>query len=516
MQDGAHDAAIQAREAVLLFAEGRAVAGLQDADRRPRRHHESHQQRKDDRRAGPDGDGPHVGSHQPAHEGHRKDGGHHREGGEDGGVAHFVDGFDGHVEGRPFAVGGHAPVTDDVLHHHDGVIHQDADGKDEGEQRDAVQGVAVEIENRQREGQGDGDGDEDDEGFAKPERDGDQEAHRDHRDQHVEEQLVGLFRGRFAVVSRDVHFDIRRNDGPLERLDSLQHIAGDDDGVGAFALGNGQSHGGKELPRPGVGRADVVGRFLAAVAHLRHVANVYRLVVGNSGHHAPYIFGSAQKLAGFEHVLAVAAGELAGGQTAVRHAERAGHLKRREVIRRQFGLVEHNTDGAALPSDQAHGGNVGHLLDGVIELGGDAAQLEIAIAWAGQGECQDGNVVDGARLHQGLGRARRNQVEVGLHFLVEADDALFFVLPHVEAHDGQGTARARGGVDVFHAGNLPQQLLHGLGDALLHLVGRSAGHLDHDVDHGHDDLRLLLARELPNREGPHQQRGGNQKRRQFG
>ncbi len=42
------------------------------------------------------------------------------------------------------------------------------------------------------------------------------------------------------------------------------------------------------------------------------------------------------------------------------------------------------------------------------------------------------------------------------------------------------------------------------------------GICDHDVDHGHDDLRLLLARQLPNREGAHQQSGGNQKRRQFG
>ena len=333
-------------------------------------------------------------------------------------------------------------MADDVLHHHDGVIHQDADGEDQGEQGNTVQGVAVEIENRQREGQGDGDGDENDEGLAKPERDGDQDAHRDHRDQHVEEQLVGLFGGRLAVVTREVYPDIRRNDAPLERLDSPQDVARDHDGVGAFALGNGQSDGRKELPRTGVGRANVLGGFLAAVAHLRHVANEYRLVVGDRDHHAPHILGGAQELTGFEHVLAVPAGELAGGQTAVRHAERAGHLERREVIRRQFGLVEHNADFTALTSDQAHGGDVGHLLDGVIELGGDPAQFEIAIALAGQSQCENRNVVDRARLHQGLGTAWRNQVEIGLHFLVETDDALFFVLSHIETHDGQRTAGA--------------------------------------------------------------------------
>ena len=32
----------------------------------------------------------------------------------------------------------------DVFHHHDRVIHQNADGEDQGEKRDAIEGVAVE------------------------------------------------------------------------------------------------------------------------------------------------------------------------------------------------------------------------------------------------------------------------------------------------------------------------------------------------------------------------------------
>ena len=37
-------------------------------------------------------------------------------------------------------------MSHDVLHHHNGVIHQNADGENEGEESDAVKGVAVEIE----------------------------------------------------------------------------------------------------------------------------------------------------------------------------------------------------------------------------------------------------------------------------------------------------------------------------------------------------------------------------------
>ena len=41
-------------------------------------------------------------------------------------------------------------MADDILHHDDGVVHEDADRKDQREERDAVEGVAVEIEDQQR------------------------------------------------------------------------------------------------------------------------------------------------------------------------------------------------------------------------------------------------------------------------------------------------------------------------------------------------------------------------------
>ena len=46
---------------------------------------------------------------------------------------------------RPWFSGTRVP--DDVLHHDDGVVHQYPDGKNQGEQRDAIQRVAVEIKN---------------------------------------------------------------------------------------------------------------------------------------------------------------------------------------------------------------------------------------------------------------------------------------------------------------------------------------------------------------------------------
>ena len=97
--------------------------------------------------------------------------------------------------------------------------------------------------------------------------------------------------------------------------------------------------------------------------------------------------------------------------------------------------------------------------------------------------------------------AGRDAVEVGLQLLVQLHQAALDVLADLEAHDDQALARARGGVDVFHAGNFPEQLLHRPGGALLDFLGAEARHRDQHVDHRHLDLRLLLAREHDHR-GP--------------
>jgi hypothetical protein len=214
--------------------------------------------------------------------------------------------------------------------------------------------------------------------------------------------------------------------------------------------------------------------------------------------------------------LAVAARVLAGFETPVRAHQRAIHLQGRERVGRQPGCVERDAELAAVATGDGDGGNVGHLFDGIMHLGGHAAQLEGAVAVARKGQRQDGDVVDRARLDQRLGGAGGNQVEVREHLLVQVDDALLFVLSHFESHDGEGTAGARGGVDVLDPRYLPEQLLHRLGDAFFHLAGGGAGHADEDIDHGDLDLRFLLARELPDGKSAQSERGGDDQRRQLG
>ena len=216
--------------------------GFQDSHRRPRRHHESHHQREEHRGAGADRDRAHVRAHQAAHKGHRKNGRDHGQCGEDRGIAHLVDSFHGDVERRPALIRGHAPVAHDIFHHHDRVVHQNANGEDQREQRDPVQRVAIKIKDCERKRQRDRNRDEHDQRFAQTQRDGDQHAHRDHRDQHVPQQFVRFLLGCVAVIARDGHLDVGRDHAAPQRFQTAQDVFADGDGVGPLAFGNGDCY----------------------------------------------------------------------------------------------------------------------------------------------------------------------------------------------------------------------------------------------------------------------------------
>ena len=209
MQRG-HDPAVEARRPAL-FAMARFPLPAQEAEAGPGRHDEGHQKGKQHGRRGADRDGPHVGPHQPPHKGHGNDRGDDGKGGQDGRVPHFIDRLDGDLRDGPALILGQVVMADDILHHHDGVVHQDADGEDERKEGDAVQGVAVEIEDRQGEGQGDRDGDAHDPRFPQTDGQPDQDGDREDGDHHVQEKLIGFLFGRLPVISRNRDLDVARD-----------------------------------------------------------------------------------------------------------------------------------------------------------------------------------------------------------------------------------------------------------------------------------------------------------------
>ena len=131
----------------------------------------------------------------------------------------------------------------DVFHHHDGVVHQNTDGKDQSEQRHPVEGEAPGPGREQRDRQGQDHRRADDEGLAPTQRD--QHQHDDQaggEDQFVD-QGHRLVVGGDAVVTSDGEIDALGNEGALELLDAFQQLVGNLDRVFAGLFGDGQGDG---------------------------------------------------------------------------------------------------------------------------------------------------------------------------------------------------------------------------------------------------------------------------------
>ncbi len=117
-------------------------------------------------------------------------------------------------------------MAHDVFHHHDGVVHQDADGKNQGKKGDAVEGIAVQIKDSHSQGQSDRDGEGHYAGFPVPQGKPDEDGNRYDGDEHVKQQFVGFFLGCFAVMPGDGDVDIVGNDRAAGILKALQHLVG--------------------------------------------------------------------------------------------------------------------------------------------------------------------------------------------------------------------------------------------------------------------------------------------------
>ena len=116
--------------------------------RSPGRNYKCDHQREEHCGRRPHGDGSHVWPHQAADKRHGQNRCNDGEGGENGWIADFGYGLDCNFAHRPAVILRQAEVPHHVLDHHDGVIHENADGEDQGKQRDAVDGVTQEIEHR--------------------------------------------------------------------------------------------------------------------------------------------------------------------------------------------------------------------------------------------------------------------------------------------------------------------------------------------------------------------------------
>ena len=189
--------------------------------------------------------------------------------------------------------------------------------------------------------------------------------------------------------------------------------------------------------------------------------------------------------------------------------------QRRQAVGVQLGGAEHDAQVARKTADHRSLRDAGNLLNIVLHFVRDGAQLIAAIVRSPQGQSQDGNIVDGARLDDGLRNSGRHLAEVGIELAVHLDERVFLRRAHQKAHDHQALAGAGDRVHVLDARNLMDQPFDGKSDTLLDLGRRCARHGGGNVQHGHENLRIFLARNHRHGKDSQRQRRGNEERRQL-
>ena len=213
----------------------------------PGREHEGREKGYQHRRRSQGRNGLHVRSHHARDEAHRQQCRDDGEGGKDGRIAHFADCIhrDVHAGGAFLEP---APVN--VLDDHDGVIDQDADGEDEREEADPVDGVAGLPGKEDGHQQDHGDDQDHHNGGAEGEK-GQQHQNEDEACglEQLADQLVDfVFRG-FPVVAGYRNLHVAGDHPAHEIVHPLQHRARHTDAVGALLLGDGDGHRRHTLDR---------------------------------------------------------------------------------------------------------------------------------------------------------------------------------------------------------------------------------------------------------------------------
>ncbi len=449
-----------------------------------------------------EGHGSHVGAHHAGDEEHRDEGDDDGKRGEQDRRHDLLHGQGDGLEAWEFL---HGEEAGDVFHADDGVVHEQAEGEDEGEEGDTVDGIAEEVIEEEGDGIGDGDGEADDEAFAPAHGEGDEADNGQQAHGEVHDEVVDLFVGGLAVVAGDGGGNAFGQEGGAQVVEHVVDLPGDADGVAAFFLGDGDGDGvggfagfqaaGIRHGRGGGagGEAGIGVQLVGAVHDLGDVAQIDGSVLVHADHQAADFVGVVEEGAGLDGDFAVGLGEGSARGLGVGHLEGAGNLHGGEAVGGEAFGVEINVDHALLAAVDGDFGAVGDALELVGDDLGDAVELVGAVLAAVESDVDDGDIVDFDGFDDPAGDAGGGLVDVLEDLVVDLDEAVLAVFADEEAHGDDGQARAGHGVDVFNAVDLVEHLLQAGRDELFDLGGGAAGHHDHDVGERHDDLGILLA-----------------------
>ncbi|MNF49785.1 hypothetical protein D3C84_310680 [compost metagenome] len=261
----------------------------------------------------------------------------------------------------------------DVLHHHDGVIHQNADGEDQRKQRHPVEGKTPGPAGKQGQCQGDDDGHPHHQRLAPAHAHQHQQHHRRGGKDQLADEGVGFGLGGDAVVTGHRHLDPSRDQPVLQTLDPRLHPLGHLDRVLARLLADGQGHRritGLPLPHPAA-----LGRGLLTQRDLGHLPQIDRLAAVQPHHQFPGLLLALQELPHLHLDLTVVlldglcCAHLIGGRQSL------AQLAPADAVGAEGRRIRHHPQHGALAAQRVDIAGTGNALEFGLQLMGDPGQL---------------------------------------------------------------------------------------------------------------------------------------------
>ena len=475
-----------------------------------------HEEGKDHRRRGIRRDRRHVRAHQARDEQHWQQRRNNSQRGDNGRIADLCHCIHGRLGAGTTVL--HPPVPGDVFDDHDGVIDQNPDGKDQREQRHAVECVAHDPggKERQQNGHRDHDGHHDRLTPANGEKD---QRHDRRRGQtKVEQQFIGLFIGRLAIVTGHGQRHALWHQTTFGRLDPVQDSLCDVNRIGPGALGHGQRDRRRAVDTVGVTgdlRHDPVGT-VGDKGHIRHIRDIDRAPVACGQHKARHLRRGGQSLTRDQVNLFAAVTQFARGQSLVGLGDLGGQLLQRHAVQCQPLGIWCDTDHFLRVADKIGQANVVGLGHFGLQFAGDPGQVigRGRAAWGRrQRQRQDRDIVDTASDHQRFRDAKRQAVHICAQLVMHPQDRVFGAGADHKARRHHRGIVAGLGIDMLDRVDALDQHLQRFGHEFHAVFGPQAGGLHMDIDQGNRDLRLFLAREADQRDQTDRDGGQNEKRR---
>ena len=379
----------------------------------------------------------------------------------------------------------------DVLQHHDGVVHHEADRNRQRHQREIVERIAdrphqrAGAEQRQRHG--------DARDHGRPEAAQEHEDDRDHEaDGQQQRELHVLHRGadRRRAVGDHRHLDVGR-DRRRQLAELFLDVVDRRDDIGAGLFEHDEEHAALALRPAGLRR---VGR---AVHRLPDVAHAHRRAVAIGDDDIVPFLGLGELVVVVDGEGLLLADQRALGIVDGRLRDLRAHVLKLEVLLDQLGRVDLDANRLLLLAADAHQRHAVDLAHPLREnILGDVVDVIERLDVGEDGENQDRRVggvglAIGRRARQVLRQLPAGGVDRRLHVVGRRVD----VAVEVELDRDRGGAERGGRSHLRHAGDLRELSLQGLRNRGGHRLRRGAGKLGADGDGREVDLRQRRDRE---------------------